>query len=152
MSNGKRPGPTEPMIGALLRLASEATHRALFEGLQASGFDDIRPAHFALFGFPGPHGARPTELAERAGLSKQALNPLLNELEDLGYLTRQPGAEDKRHRVLCLTARGVAFADRTKVILEEIERTFASRLGERRFTQARAVIARMPDLLATNEK
>lgn len=42
-----------------------------------------------LFRFPGPQGMRPTELAGHVGLSKQALNHLLNELESLGYLTRQ---------------------------------------------------------------
>ena len=91
------------MIGALLRRASEATHRELFDRLQAAGFDDLRWAHFALFGFPGLHGLRPTELAERVGMSKQGLNALLNELDDFGYLVRRPASGDGRHRVLELT-------------------------------------------------
>lgn len=63
------PGPTQPMLGARLRAAGEAVHAALYARLAEAGYGDIRPAHFALLKFPGPHGARPTELAARVGLS-----------------------------------------------------------------------------------
>ena len=138
MSSGEYPGPTRPMIGALLRQASEATHRELFARLGEAGFKDLRWAHFALFAFPGLHGLRPTELAERVGISKQALNALLNELDDLGYLTRRQGSGDGRQRVLELTSRGLAFATTMKRILDEIEAEIADRIGRRQLTQLQA--------------
>ena len=96
------------MIGALLRRASEATHRELFDRLQAAGFDDLRWAHFALFGFPGLHGLRPTELAERVGMSKQGLNALLNELDDFGYLTRRVAGPEMVDIAWSSSPRGVS--------------------------------------------
>ena len=141
------PGLTEPMIGAFLRRASEATHRVLLGRLHEAGFADVRPAHFELFRFPGPDGVHPTELAERVGLSKQALNPLLNDLESFGYLTREPDQGDGRQRVLRLTGRGVAFVAATKEILEDIETTLSSHLGSRRYQQMRQAVACIPDAL-----
>ncbi len=140
MSTAGYPGPTTPMIGAQLRLASEATHRALLARLQAAGFDDIRPSHFALFQFPGPHGLHPSDLASRLGMSKQALNPLLNELEVLGYILRRAGDEDRRRRVITLTRRGLAFATATREILEDLERKIAETVGAGRLQQTKQVI------------
>ena len=113
-----------------------STH-VLLDRLQAAGYDDLRPAHFALFKFPGPHGIRPPELAEHVGLPKQALNPLLNELEDLGYLHPHAAAEDGRHRLLELTDRGLALAGEIKHVLEGMEQQITGRIGQRRFDQTR---------------
>ena len=147
-SAGRFPGLTEPMIGALLRQAYEATHLVLFERLHRAGFSDIRDSHFALFRFPGPHGVSPTELAQRVGLSKQALNPLLNELEAFGYLTRQPGDSDRRGRVLVLTERGLAFSAEIKSILIDIEAHLEQSLGPRRFSAFRSTARQIPKLLS----
>lgn len=146
MSTLAYPGPTEPMIGAQLRLAAEATHRVLLERLRAAGHGDLRVAHFALFKFPGPQGLRPTELAVHVGLSKQALNPLLNELDDLGYLERRASEEDRRQRVLTLTPRGLSLAAEIKRILEGIEKEIASHIGQRRFDQTRRAIVDITEL------
>ena len=53
----------------------------------------------------GDRGARPTELG-RLGASKQAINPLINDLERWGYLERRRDPSDQRGRLLFLTARG----------------------------------------------
>lgn len=134
------------MIGALLRMASDATHREMLEQLHRAGFDDLRAAHLALFKFPGLHGMRPTELAEHVGMSKQGLNALLNELDELGYVRRVGAAADGRQRVLDLTDRGLAFAATMKSILDDIEARIAEEAGVRRYAQARAVIASIPRL------
>jgi DNA-binding MarR family transcriptional regulator len=73
--------------------------------LGAAGFRDLTVAHLAVFQFPGPHHVRPIELAERADISKQAMNHLLGELEDRGYLERKPLA---RGTDVVLTRRGHA--------------------------------------------
>ena len=144
MSTGSYPGLTEPRIGALLRLASEATHRVLLQRLHAAGFDDVRASHFELFRFPGPEGMHPTELADRVGLSKQALNHLLNELESLGYLTRETTSTDGRHRVVRLTDRGLAFAAAVKSAVLAIEDELTMILGERHMTRLKADLRAIP--------
>lgn len=144
MSTRSYPGLTEPRIGALLRLASEATHRVLLQRLHAAGFDDVRTSHFELFRFPGPDGMHPTELADHVGLSKQALNHLLNELESLGYLTRETTGTDGRHRVVRLTERGLAFSAAAKSAVLAIEGELAMILGERHLTRLKADLTAIP--------
>jgi len=152
MSTGSYPGLAEPRIGALLRLASEATHRVLLDRLHAAGFDDVRSSHFELFRFPGPEGMHPTELADRVGLSKQALNHLLNELESLGYLTRETTGTDGRHRVVRLTSRGLAFAAAAKTAVLAIEDELTMVLGERRMNGLKADLTAIPAGLKASQR
>ena len=98
--------PAPPLIGALLRVPANAIHRRLIRELNASGFDDLRLPHMAVLQFPGPHGVRPGTLAERAGMSKQAMNQLLRSLEALGYLARSDAPDEGRARIVRLTRRG----------------------------------------------
>lgn len=140
MSSDSYPGLTQPMIGALLRMASERAHAQLVQRLTEAGFDDLRLAHFAVFRFPGPHGVRPVELAARTAMTKQALTPLLNDLERLGYLERRPAENDGRGRVLWLTERGLAFAAAIKSITTEIEQEWSMQLGPERFTIMREAL------------
>ena len=72
------------LIGALLRVPAQAIHRRIIKELNAAGFDELRLPHIAVLQFPGPDGVRPGTLAERAGMSKQAMNQLLRSLEGLG--------------------------------------------------------------------
>ena len=78
-----------PLIGALLRIPWEQVLRRMLERLHEHGFADLDAAHLNLLLYPGPQGARPSELAARRGMSKQAVNYLLGELERLGYLERR---------------------------------------------------------------
>ena len=140
MSSPPYPGITQPMIGALLRIASERSHALLYARLAAAGYGNLRPAHFALFQFPGPHGVRPVELAARLGTTKQALTPLLNDLERLGYLERRPDWGDGRGKVLWLTERGMAYVAASKEIVTGIEAEWSARLGAERFAMVKAAL------------
>ena len=92
-----------PLIGALLRIPYEEVQRHMLAQLHERGFDDLDAAHLNVLKYPGPQGARPTELATRLGMSKQALNYLLGELERLGYLERQPHPDDLRSKRIAVT-------------------------------------------------
>src|SRR6476661_1575403 len=93
------------LIGALLRVPAEAIHRRLIRDLNAAGFAELSLPHMAVFRFPGPDGVRPGVLAERAGMSKQAMNQLLRSLDALGYLARSDAPDEGRARVVHLTKR-----------------------------------------------
>ena len=68
-----------PLIGALLRMPWEAVQRHMLERLHERGFDDFDAAYLNVFQYPGPQGARPSELAVRLRMTKQAVNYLLGE-------------------------------------------------------------------------
>jgi hypothetical protein len=72
------------LIGALLRVPAQAIHRRIISGLNLAGFEELRVPHMAVLQYPGPDGVRPGLLAERAGMSKQAMNQLLRSMEGFG--------------------------------------------------------------------
>ena len=84
----------------------EVVQRRMLAALHERGFEDLDAAHLNVFQYPGPEGARPSELAARLRISKQALNYLLGELERLGYVERRPDPDDLRSKRVALTARG----------------------------------------------
>src|SRR5215471_7425262 len=129
-----------PLIGALLRVPWEAVQRHMLEGLHEGGFDDFDAAYLAVFRYPGPQGVRPTDLAAQLGMSKQALNYLLRELERLGYLERQPHPDDLRSKRIVLTPRGVAAIGVIRDAVAEVEASWEQRLGPKRFDQLRNLL------------
>jgi DNA-binding MarR family transcriptional regulator len=129
-----------PLIGALLRRPWEAVQRRMLERLHEHGFDDLDAAHLTVFQYPGPQGAKPSELATRLRVSKQALNYLLGELERLGYLERRPDPDDLRSKRVALTKRGTSVAMLMREAVAEVEREWADQLGPRRFGQLRNLL------------
>ena len=128
------------MIGALLRVPAQAIHRRLIAQLNAAGFDELRLPHMAVLQFPGPDGVRPSVLAERAGMSKQAMNQLLQSLEQLGYLRRVADKADARAKIVRLTERGHAVWDMEFRVLEQIEQEWRQTLGEKSFEQLKRLL------------
>jgi DNA-binding MarR family transcriptional regulator len=129
-----------PLIGALLRIPWEAVQRHMLERLHERGFDDLDAAHLAVFQYPGPQGTRPTELATRLRMSKQAVNYLLGELERLGYLERRPDPDDLRSKRVVLTRRGTSAIRAIREAVVDLESTWANKLGARRFSELRDLL------------
>jgi DNA-binding MarR family transcriptional regulator len=131
---------TPPLVGALLRVPAEAIHRRLIRGLKAAGFEGLNLPHMAVLQFPGPDGVRPIVLAERAGMSKQAMNQLLGTLEDLGYVIRSAVPGERGARIVRFTKRGHAAYAKMADILKDIEREWSRELGPQRFSQLKALL------------
>ena len=129
-----------PLIGALLRVPWEAVQRHMLKRLHERGFDDLDQAHLSVFQYPGPQEARPSELAARLRISKQALNYLLGELERLGYLARRPDPDDLRSKRVVLTPRGTSVIVAIREAVDEVEVAWAKQLGPQRFAQLRNLL------------
>jgi DNA-binding MarR family transcriptional regulator len=129
-----------PLIGALLRMPVDAVRRQMIDRLHAHGFADIDPAHLIVLRYPGPQGERPSDLAAQLGLTKQALNYQLGQLERRGYLERRPDPDDQRSRRIVLTRRGVAAAHVIRDAVAELETLWARELGEKRYAQLRGLL------------
>ena len=131
------------LIGALLRVPAQAIHRRIIKELNAAGFDELRMPHIAVLQFPGPDGVRPGMLAERAGMSKQAMNQLLRSLEGLGYIVRSDAPDQGRKRIVRFTKRGREAYSKIHDILHDIEREWKAELGPKRFAQLKEVLCRV---------
>jgi DNA-binding MarR family transcriptional regulator len=136
------------MIGALMRLPWEAVYNRLLRTLHESGFDDIEGPQLSVLLWPGPDGMRPSDLAARMRISKQALNYLLGDLERLGYLERHSDPDDRRARRIALTDRGRSLVPVIRAAVVETERQWAQTLGQDRFAQLRELLLELNCLVA----
>ena len=124
-----------PLIGALLRGPWEAVRRRMLKRLRDHGFADLDAAHLNVFLYPGPEGTRPSELADRLHMSKQAVNYLLGQLERLGYLERRADPSDTRSKRIALTPRGALVYATMRDAVRESEHDWERQLGAERFAQ-----------------
>jgi DNA-binding MarR family transcriptional regulator len=138
-----------PLIGALLRMPWEIVRQRMLDGLHQRGFTDLVPAHLTVLQYPGPDGKRPSEIAERVRISKQALNYLLGQMEDLGYLTREADNEDQRSKRVKLTARGHAVIHGIREIVTEVETEWETQLGAASFAQLRDLLTQLRAINST---
>src|ERR1700749_4910386 len=129
-----------PLIGALLRMPVDAVRRQMIERLHAHGFADIDPAHLIVLRYPCPQGEPPSDLAAQLGMSKQALNYQLGQLERRGSLERRPDPDDQRSRRIVLTRRGVAAAHVIRDAVAELGTLGAREVGEKRYAQLRGLL------------
>ncbi len=139
----RAPAAQDMLIGALLRVPAQAIHRRIIRELNAAGFDELRLPHMAVLQFPGSDGVRPGTLAERAGMSKQAMNQLLRSLEGLGYIARSDVPGEGRARLIRFTRRGRAAYARIHDILREVEREWSAELGAATFAELKALLSRV---------
>jgi len=129
------------MIGALLRMPWELVVRRMLDHLHEQGFDDLDLAHVNLLLYPGPQGTRPSELAAQRGMSKQAANYLLGQLEGLGYLKRRPdNGGDRRSKRIALTERGERAIHTIRDAVSDLEQEWETQLGKDRFAQLKTLL------------
>ncbi len=124
-------------IGALFRFGLSDIRERIYSGVVAAGFVDLRPSHVTLFRWPGPDGRRPGEVAADVQISKQRVNDLLRELEQLGYLRLDVDSLDSRARIVRLSARGKRLHRVALGIHADIEREWAAKIGQGRYRQLR---------------
>jgi len=133
--------PIGQLLVNLLRLfRAELASR----GETGTDVEGIRPAHLQVFGVIKANGSRLTELADSAGLSLSSMAELVDDLESLGYVQRQPDPSDRRAKLVGLTPSGWRAIRTGRAIIEHIEHDWGSRIGDQRFaTMCRS----MQDLL-----
>ena len=112
------PDEDTPLL-LLLVLADRHVAAALQEHLVAAGFHDHRLVHHTVMAHVTHEGIRLTDLAARAGVTKQAMSELVTDLVKLGYLQTKPDPADGR-------AKLITFADRGRRAVEAAMKVFAT--------------------------
>lgn len=130
-----------PTVGALMRLAWHDFRNRMYSIVRDAGFTDLQPTHLLLFRYPTIIDTRPSELAEQIGITKQAMNDLLRQLEERGYLELRPDPADRRAKRISLTKRGVALADLTRNAAQQVSDEWSQAVGQKRFDAFRKILA-----------
>lgn len=137
---GRKSGP--PFFGALLRVTWQHVRDEMYRAIHEAGFTDFQDAHFAVFSFPLPNGVRPSELARQKHMSRQAINYLVAQLEELGYVERR-APEGSDRRLIYLSARGQQVAETIFTCLRRLQAEWAQEIGEERFDVFLDVLQRL---------
>jgi DNA-binding MarR family transcriptional regulator len=139
----------EPQLARLLLAAHRTLSADLADELDERGWPDIRASQAALvLNVDRRSGTRLTELARRAGVTKQAMMIVVDELEVRGLVRRTPDPEDGRAKVVRLTARGRTFAAECRRAVAAVEARARRTLGGRRYDGLRETL----DLLLGSEE
>lgn len=144
-------GGRRMQVGLLLKLPYLAVERYLTRRLHQLGFDDLRPAHYAVFQVLLPQGSRLTEMAERAGMTKQSMGYLVDYLEQHGYLERAADPVDQRAQIIRITPKAKKLDDAVEAVLEELHETWGARMGRSKFRQLRNLLGDLVNTLDADD-
>lgn len=121
------PRSTFELLFRASRLVNErAIARVVDRGAQ------LRPAHTALFPHITSQGVRLSTLAERIGVTKQAIGPLIDDLEQQGVVQRVDDPADRRAKLIRWTKKGKRALLHGLGVLAELERELAKSIGKAR--------------------
>lgn len=90
----------------------------------------VSAAHIHITRHLARDGSRLTELAERAGMSKQAMGALVDQCEAWGLVTRGPDPLDARARRVLFTTDGLAWLDAFRRSVAQAEAEFRASVGQ----------------------
>jgi DNA-binding MarR family transcriptional regulator len=117
-------------LGRLLFRGYRAINVGLLEELRAKGHGRLRLGHVVVLSnldFSG--GTRLVAIAERAGVTKQAVGPVARELESMGYVSTAADPSDGRAKLVSLTAAGRQVIEHAQPIIDRIEDEVRHNLG-----------------------
>ena len=134
---------TSPSIGRLLNARHRELRDAIQSAIEASGFDDFRLAHQAIFAVLPGEGARIGQLASKAQLAKQTLTELIAHLAERGYVERVPDPADGRAQLVRRTLRGDEVDRVAQIAIAQVEGRWRRRLGKQRFDALRAALSEL---------
>lgn len=133
----RRPLSRPANSAVLMRDAFAALNDVVLRRLASSGHDAVRTAHGVVFQFIDDDGSTVSTLAERAGITKQAMAELVRHLEAHRYVTRVPDPSDRRAKLVLLTDLGREVLDIAQGTVPEVEARIAELIGARRLAQLR---------------
>lgn len=130
-----------PDVGMLVARLLFSVQRELEEGHK-----ETRPRHGAVLAYLDEQGSRATELAELSGQHKQVIGTLIDELEVLGYVKREPDPLDRRAKLIVPTAKGLASMRRSDAAMANLEKRFAKEIGTKEYAEFKGTLRRLAEL------
>ena len=120
-------------VGIRLWFAYEAWKADFVSAMNRAGHGWFTPSRATLLGFLPRSGLSQAQLIARMGISKQAVQQLVDGLEAEGLLERFADPRDARARIIRYTRKGLAALQDADSIKHEIEARYRRQMGEQRF-------------------
>lgn len=136
--------PLIAIVDRLLRLLSSDMIRAAHE----RGHAQIRPAHDPVFATLPSQGARASDMAVRAGITKQSMGEAIRDMVDLGLLEMTEDPTDRRAKLVTFTQAGTELAKDGKRHMYALEQVWMDKFGKENYETAREVLEGIVELMA----
>lgn len=127
----------ETNLAQLFMRAFYWADEGLQNALKQQGWPAITRAQSLVFVNIGEGVTRPSEIASRVGVTRQAIHQTINEMVELGYLTLQPDPTDRRAKVVVYTEQGERVGAAAVSALRDIENSLSTRIGSDRVVALR---------------
>jgi DNA-binding MarR family transcriptional regulator len=129
-------------FGRLIRLAHREMEREMLARLHAAGYEQIHPRHLTLLRALSPDeaGTALSVLARDAGVTRQAVQQVADELERLGVVESLADPRDGRVRLIRYTEWGRGGYAVNLRILTELEVEYTELLGPRTMAAAKRLL------------
>ena len=130
------------LAGVMPRLSDYISHR-LQSLTMAKDHPRLKRSFGSVLAAIGPRGGRIQQMANSQDVSKQAIAAIASELEELGYIRRDPDPDDARQVVLQFTASGKKLIADSVASVDELAVEFSGIIGETAFQNVKDAMARI---------
>lgn len=113
------------------------------EQMVLAGHDWYAEARSSVMPFVGIDGTRQADIVAKMGLSKQAVQQLIVDLEHSGILRRDPDPDDGRGKIVRFTAAGLAAQKDSAKVKRLVEADIRTKLGNDEFDQLMATLKKI---------
>lgn len=137
-ASSARPHAADPSwrrenIGRLLNEAIARFESNILRQMDEAGYHGFSLSHITVTRNLDLAGTRATELARRAGITKQSISELINQLEAGGIVQRKPDPADGRAKIVTFTQAGLDWLKAFGAALRHAEEQMATELGHARY-------------------
>ena len=125
------------VIGRLFMRAARAFEERAVERIRDLGYEDYRTGDNLVLIHLDTRGNRISELAQRAGVTKQAISKAVRDLEKRGLVTKEQDPDDGRAQIVKLTAEGFDMMVDAFDVVFALDDEFAGHLPENELERMR---------------
>lgn len=130
-------------LGSLLRHPYERMVTNLYAELGRQGFDEVRPAFSVVLRNLPPAGARVSDLAIQAGMTKQSIGYLVDQMAGVDLVKVTPDATDRRANLVKLTPRGTKVVMAIIELSRQFEAECAAQIGGQKMARLRTLLTEL---------
>jgi DNA-binding MarR family transcriptional regulator len=135
-----------PLIG-LVNRANRELQTDMVRHAHRRGWTDAKYAHNWVFGFLGWEGARASDLAVKAGITRQSMGEVIRDLVDLGIVEMTPDPSDRRAKLVNYTERGREETRQGFDHIVDFEKRMIAELGEEAYEHLRLGLEKICEVL-----
>ncbi|MTI16520.1 MarR family transcriptional regulator [Rhodobacteraceae bacterium RKSG542] len=118
------------------------TNVELMEWREGSSFANLREGDVRLLGLLRGQTLSLSDLARKAGITRQAVHSAMHRLSDEGMISLVAAPDDRKQKNIQVTEKGHAFRNSVAEILQAQERRLEAKLGAEEFQKLKALLVK----------